>query len=35
MSAADLSAKILGENNDMTRSEVAREVDRRRGAVQE
>jgi hypothetical protein len=35
MSAADLSARILGEHNDMTRSEVALEVDRRHGAMQE
>jgi hypothetical protein len=35
MSAADLSARILGEHNDMTRREVAQEVGRRRGAVQE
>jgi hypothetical protein len=35
MSAADLSAKILGENNDMTRTEVALEVDRRRDAMQQ
>jgi hypothetical protein len=34
MSAADLSARTLGEHNDMTRSEVAQEVDRRR-AMQE
>jgi hypothetical protein len=35
MSAADMSARILGEHNDMTRSEVAQEVDRRRGGLQE
>ena len=35
MSAADMSARILGENNNMTRSEVAQEVDRRRGDLQE
>ena len=29
-SAADMSARILGEHNNMTRSEVAEEVDRRR-----
>jgi len=34
-SAADMSARILGEQNNMTRSEVAAEVDRRRGALQE
>jgi len=34
-SAADMSARILGENNNMTRSEVAAEVDTRRGALQE
>jgi hypothetical protein len=33
-SAADMSARILGEQNNMTRSEVAAEVDRRRGALQ-
>jgi hypothetical protein len=31
-SAADMSARILGEKNDMTRSEMAAEVDSRRGA---
>jgi hypothetical protein len=31
-SAADMSARILGEKNNMTRSEVAAEVDARRGA---
>jgi hypothetical protein len=31
-SAADMSARILGEKNDMTRSEMAAEVDARRGA---
>jgi hypothetical protein len=35
MNAADMSARILGEHNDMTRSEVAQEVDRRRGGLQE
>jgi hypothetical protein len=36
MSAADMSARILGGHNDMSRSEVAQEVDRRRrGAMQE
>jgi hypothetical protein len=30
-----MSARILGEHNDMTRSEVAQEVDRRRGGLQE
>jgi hypothetical protein len=34
-SAADMSARILGENNNLTRSEVAAEVDTRRGALQE
>jgi hypothetical protein len=34
-SAADMSARILGENNNMTGSEVAAEVDARRGALQE
>jgi hypothetical protein len=34
-SAADMSARILGENNNLTRSEVATEVDIRRGAMQE
>ena len=34
-SAADMSARILGEQNNMTRSEVAAEVDRRRGALHE
>ncbi len=34
-SAADMSARILGEQNNMTRSEVAAEVDRRRGALQD
>lgn len=34
-SAADMSARILGENNNMTHSEVAAEVDTRRGAMQE
>jgi hypothetical protein len=34
MSAADMSARVLGVHNDMTRGEVAQEVDRRRGAVQ-
>ncbi len=34
-SATDMSARILGENNNMTRSEVAAEVDRRRGSLQE
>jgi hypothetical protein len=34
-SAADMSARILGENNNLTRSEVAAEVDVRRGAMQE
>ena len=33
MSAADMSARILGENNNLTKSEVASEVDRRRGAL--
>ena len=31
-SAANMSARILGENNDMTRSEAATEVDARCGA---
>jgi hypothetical protein len=31
MSAADMTAAILGEHNDMTRAEAAQEVDRRRG----
>jgi hypothetical protein len=35
ISAADMSARILGENNNLTRSEVAAEVDARRGALQE
>jgi hypothetical protein len=34
-SAADMSARILGENNNLTRSEVAAEVDARRGALQD
>jgi hypothetical protein len=34
-SAADMSARILGEKNNMTRSEVAAEIDHRRGALQE
>ncbi len=33
-SAADMSARILGENNKLPRSQVAEEVDRRRGAMQ-
>ena len=32
LSAADMSARILGEHNNMIRSEVAQEVDRRRSA---
>jgi very-short-patch-repair endonuclease len=32
MSAADLSAVVLGQNNQMTRSEIAKEVDVRRSA---
>jgi hypothetical protein len=35
MSAADMSARILGEKNGMSRSEVAQEVNRRRGDLQE
>jgi len=34
-SAADMSARILGENNNMTRAEVAGEVDKRRGDLAE
>ena len=34
-SAADMSARILGEQNNLTRSEVAQEVDSRRGGMQE
>jgi hypothetical protein len=34
-SAADISARILGEKNDMTRSEVAAEVDVHRGALRD
>jgi hypothetical protein len=34
-SAADMSARILGENNTLTRSEVAAEVDRRREGLRE
>jgi hypothetical protein len=34
-SAADMSARILGDHNAMTRSEVAAEVDRRRGELQQ
>jgi len=33
LSAADMSAAALGEHNDMTRSELAEEVDRRHGAL--
>ena len=34
-SAADMSARILGENNNLTRSEVAAEVDARRSELQD
>ena len=34
-SAADMSARILGENNNLTRCEVAAEVDVRRDALQD
>jgi hypothetical protein len=35
LSAADRSARILGEHNNMTRSQVAEEVDHRRGSLAE
>lgn len=35
LSAADMSARILGEHNNLIRSEVAQEVDRRRGALRQ
>ncbi len=35
MSAADISAKIIGEHNKMTRAEAAGEVDRRRGQLRQ
>lgn len=33
MSAADMTARIIGEQNKMTRADAAREVDRRRGEL--
>ena len=33
MSAADMTARIIGEQNKMTRAEAAKEVDRRRGEL--
>jgi hypothetical protein len=33
MSAADMTARIIGEQNKMTREDAAREVDRRRGEL--
>ena len=35
MSAADMSARIIGEHNKMTRAEAAGEVDRRRGELRQ
>lgn len=35
MSAADMSARILGEQNNLTRSEVAKQVDRRHGQLRQ
>lgn len=35
MSAADLSARIIGEQNNLTRAEVAKQVDRRRGELRQ
>lgn len=35
MSAADMSARIIGEQNNLTRAEAAKEVDRRRGQLRQ
>ncbi len=35
MSAADMSARIIGEQNKLTRAEAAKEVDRRRGDLRQ
>jgi hypothetical protein len=35
MSAADMSARIIGEQNNLTRAEAAQEVDRRRGGLRQ
>lgn len=35
MSAAEMSARIIGEQNNLTRAEVAKQVDRRRGELRQ